>query len=563
MTALAQFAYMVPLIAALGQLRWLRARDPRTLSEFVALDQAARGYANILPALLGRGGIMAVVGGLLIVLGLLVFPATQQAIGYRTGLVPGQETATAARLVSLTEGHDIIGDWRKAAALQQAVLGSSASSKTSGGITCPTGDCAFPLFTSLAVCSRTSNITSMLTVGREPDQRWTGTNSTTTYSGTLPGGLSLVTPNRASLGFGVPSSPRPVSDKSPALVLLDLYAVYTTPGPDERNAPTFSAAEVVFSWCIQQISADVSAGVVTLATTPIDGTLVGDGGRNVSLAAQFQSAGNARNTTICLPGAEPQSSACSHGVNVTLRTTTETDQDELFTIGQVQSLRLSRTLAQIFGGIDRPIPRGGDFFIPTDSSDNSLLQLDGNTASLMAAKFATTIFNTTATVPSDSSRAGEGIQTTAETIASSISHLLRTDPSAAEDVTGTTLTHSTIIAVTWPWLSFIVAEVVGVALFLTIVAIQTRRADIPVLKTDTLATMLALDGDVRKVLGAAVATAGEMRDWAGRLNVVLERDMESGRNHNGGGPVSLAAVKDAAFASLTFAGGSRGWVRVK
>ncbi len=57
-TTIAQFAYMVPVLEGLGQLRWLRfSQKSRPLLQFDAIDRAARtSPGGILLLLGGKGG---------------------------------------------------------------------------------------------------------------------------------------------------------------------------------------------------------------------------------------------------------------------------------------------------------------------------------------------------------------------------------------------------------------------------------------------------------------------------------------------------------------------------
>lgn len=102
----------------------------------------------------------------------------------------------------------------------------------------------------------------------------------------------------------------------------------------------------------------------------------------------------------------------------------------------------------------------------------------------------------------------------------------------------------------WGWLSVLVAQIVLSTGLLVAVAVWTQRQDVPVLKTSTLATLVALDEDAKMFLSNANGQEG-LQDWSKKINMTLEKGDQ-------GLGVSLAAVKDGAFATLSFTEGLTG-----
>lgn len=54
----------------------------------------------------------------------------------------------------------------------------------------------------------------------------------------------------------------------------------------------------------------------------------------------------------------------------------------------------------------------------------------------------------------------------------------------------------------WGWLSFLAAELLLASLFVVFTTITTHRAKVPVLKSSTIATLVAPVGEVQQALGS-------------------------------------------------------------
>lgn len=61
-----------------------------------------------------------------------------------------------------------------------------------------------------------------------------------------------------------------------------------------------------------------------------------------------------------------------------------------------------------------------------------------------------------------------------------------------------------LVKINWPWLWFLLAQILLSAIFLTAIIVQTRMEGIQIFKTSALPSMMALDGQARVSLGGAV-----------------------------------------------------------
>ncbi|KAK0725177.1 hypothetical protein B0H67DRAFT_123211 [Lasiosphaeris hirsuta] len=532
-TSLAHFAYMVPVLEGLGQVRWLRpSQQPRSLSEFDAIDHAARGsYGGVTVLFSSAGGILGSLGALVMVLGILTSAATQEVITYSSNLHPVASLAEADRLTSfmrssgngdspMFDTSDILG--MRGAMVRGAYpeLGDNHEdgSRFAGrsSVSCGTTDCTWPDFTSLGICTKIETVTSQLKVATESDSN---------YKASLAAAnLTLVAPNLYSLAIGLPSAAS-VSFKGSGveMAILDVYLIYGNPSSSDAP-PTFQAAEILYYWCAQSYSVSVSGGNITTMVKEIPSTLTGDA--TTSLAAQFN-----KNITSPIP---PELSG-----QITLRTQ---NPDTALLIDKPTALSLSQLLTQVFGGTDAAIPRGGNFLM---QPDGQVLQASG----ALAWPLSLALFPST---PSDPPTHLHTITIITANIATSLTSWLRASSGATSPanndnnraVTGTAYKPSLFVAVQWGWLAFLASQIVLSAIFLAAIILWTRRERVPVLKTSALAAMAALDGQARMILGGVDDLAG-LKERAANVHVKVEG------GGGEGGFLWLAGARGVADAKFT------------
>ncbi len=133
--------------------------------------------------------------------------------------------------------------------------------------TCSSGECSFPDFVSLGVCTKATNISSRVNVTRVDDQDWhfTGLNDNTTWAASLPGHDPFIVPNIRSF-YIFPTQPEADANSSAtsnerSLSLADMRLVFANTADPPANNVTFEAVEVLFYWCTKAFSVSVRGGV--------------------------------------------------------------------------------------------------------------------------------------------------------------------------------------------------------------------------------------------------------------------------------------------------------------
>ncbi|KAK3346557.1 hypothetical protein B0T25DRAFT_613123 [Lasiosphaeria hispida] len=519
-TSLAHFAYTVPVLEGLGQLRWLRpSRQPRSLSEFDVIDHAARGsYGGVAVLFSSAGGLLGSLGALVIILGILTSATTQEVIAYRNSPHPVAGLAQADRLAyfmrSPGNGDNPKFDTSDILSMRGAIVTGAyyseldgnhedgASFASQGSVTCGTTDCTWPDFTSLAICTKIETVTGQLKVTAESDSNYRATLAAAN--------LTLVAPNLRSLAVGV-SSAASISFKGSEveLAILDTYLIYGSPSSSDAP-PTFHAAEILYHWCAQSYSVSVSSGNLRIVVKDIPSALTGDA--TTTLAAQFN-----KNITSLPPGSQIPSEFSGQ---VTLRTQ---NPDTALLIDKPTALAFSHLLTQPFGGVDNSLPRGGNFLIQPDSQ---VLQASGD----LAWPLGLALFPSPSQPPDPQAQL-QAITNITANIAASLNSWLRASGETFTDnnhtVAGTASETSMYVVIYWGWLAFLACQIILSAVFLAIVVVWTRRARVPVLKTSSLAAMAALDGQARMILGGVDDLAG-LKERAANVKVKVEGGEEEG-----------------------------------
>jgi hypothetical protein len=193
-STVAMFTLMNPLGGALGQCKWLLfSRSQRTLSHLGHIDGASRGPYGSIKLFYRRNwyGTLPALGALLMVVTLAVNPFLQQLIHYQFRDV---EQGSALLPVAYDYGPSGVGGsfaanlTMKAAAYAGVV--SPLDSTFNMTSSCPSGNCTWPPFQTLGVCSSCTNLTDQIKrVPIEP-QYFDGGGPSNFH---LPNGFTLTT----------------------------------------------------------------------------------------------------------------------------------------------------------------------------------------------------------------------------------------------------------------------------------------------------------------------------------------------------------------------------------
>lgn len=163
--------------SCISQAKWIHyRRETRPLKDFVMFDEASRGPLGSLQALWSlHGSCVIMLGAILTILAIGIGPTVQQMIKIQSHQVNSTFVPTIPRAQSFLQGETASSmAFNIFASPTSGMMGSVYSGMYAGsdeplGISldvipnCPSGNCTFPAFQSLAVCSACNDLTSQLT----------------------------------------------------------------------------------------------------------------------------------------------------------------------------------------------------------------------------------------------------------------------------------------------------------------------------------------------------------------------------------------------------------------
>jgi hypothetical protein len=217
---IAEGTMLVAVNESISQLKWLWFREPRTLQDIQLFDDASRGPFGAVRLMIRTKTGLIVLGGLVAVLALALDPFSQIIVSYPSRSVV-KKTASVGRAQAYDSGlpwqckhlllsYQPLMPWSGLTfdvVESGLLLGPEFNLKAAiyDGIfkpgvvvdyvpLCDTGNCTFPHFDSLAVCSKCLDITQNVTHDNPPYDL-TKLDGTMNVSYSLPGG--------AQVGFSV------------------------------------------------------------------------------------------------------------------------------------------------------------------------------------------------------------------------------------------------------------------------------------------------------------------------------------------------------------------------
>lgn len=185
---------LVAVAESISQLKWLWFRQPRTLEDIQTFDDASRGPLGAVQLLLKTKAMkLAALGSLITVLSLVMDPFAQQIVSYPTrsvvvnkATVGTAQTYDAGLDLNTLDGGLLQGpEWGMKAAVYDGMFKPWTANDLAPN--CPTGNCTFPLFDTLAVCSKCLDVSNQVVVNNPPSEP-SKLSGSQTVSYTIPGG---------------------------------------------------------------------------------------------------------------------------------------------------------------------------------------------------------------------------------------------------------------------------------------------------------------------------------------------------------------------------------------
>jgi Protein of unknown function (DUF3176) len=208
---------LVPVCTSLGQLKWLwYSRQRKPLHDLQLFDMASRGPWSTLRLL--KFWHAASIGSLVTLLTLASNAFVQRSVSCPYQPLPQSNIIATIPYTQSFSQYESAPDG--AASSSKSIMaamydGVFAQNLTQSGspITakCPTGNCTFNSYASLAVCSHCHNDTSLLRYYYNPALDANGATLGATYIYSLPGGLSLLSAESAVTYINISASFPPSS----------------------------------------------------------------------------------------------------------------------------------------------------------------------------------------------------------------------------------------------------------------------------------------------------------------------------------------------------------------
>ncbi|KUJ09624.1 uncharacterized protein LY89DRAFT_657053, partial [Mollisia scopiformis] len=482
---IAQIGLVIPLSEALGQLKWVWFKEnERSLVDFETFDEASRGPIGGMKFLRTLGfGHLASIGALISVLGLATSPITQQIISYREHLVPGTSgpLAQAARsdvflAYNPIQGSTGVPDLSMQQAVKMGLFNAANESISASTPSCSSGNCTWPDFSSLGICSKVANVTSFLTVSPLATNLSASIGYMVDNNVTLPNGAFL---QAGEMAMNITTAPNVDNSSSVSPVngslafanepnaayttISDHYVIWqNTAGQGQAD---FGAMEILLYWCVNTYSTQVTAGI---SSTSISST-------SVNIAST--------NTSLTLPDSNSANGTFQQWGELAMNPSNSSDN---YTVDGSANAALAAYMGTTFRGTYE-IGLGGGY--TTDAAQVLVSALFGEPG-LAGAR---------GQVADDMQLSG--VQNLTQNIATGMTNNIRDRQFAGQAATGTSWVLETYVHVSWPWISFLIVLLVSSFAFLLATIVKTRAVKVDVMRSSALATMCALGQEVKGYMG--------------------------------------------------------------
>ncbi|CZR66586.1 uncharacterized protein PAC_16487 [Phialocephala subalpina] len=503
-TTLAKAGLMIPISEALGQLKWVWFKEERPLVDFETFDQASRGPIGSVK-LLGtlRFRHLASIGAVISILLIATSPITQQIISYheRPILATSGPAAQAPRsdlFMAYSPLHGSVGvpDLSMQQAVKMGLFNAANESITHTAPSCPTGNCTWPDFSSLGICSKTANITSFLSVVSVPGNQSASIGYIVDNNVTLPNGaylqagamgLNITTPPDVVDGLSVSPTNHSLAfqhePNTKRTTISNHFIIYQN--SNSTSQPSFGAIEVLLYWCVNTYSTSVQSGI---ASTNVTTSGVNIGSTNASIPMPMGAGTNGTYQQWGNLALNPMNSTANYTVN-----------------GNANAALTSYMALTWRGWYE--MGSGGGY-----SSDAAMALSD-------ALFQEPSIANVTGKAADDLQMAG--IQNLTANVATSITNNIRDRKFVGDAATGSSFTTQAYVKVSWAWLSFLLVLLTSSFAFLLATIIKTRAAKVDVMRSSALATMCGLSVETKAYMGPIEVGGGTLAKAEG-LRVRLQ-----------------------------------------
>ncbi|EGC42167.1 conserved hypothetical protein [Histoplasma capsulatum var. duboisii H88] len=248
---------LVVIAACISQLKWLWMKDMRRLQDLQIFDDASRGPLGSLHMLFYlRGSHLASLGAVITILAVALEPFMQQLIVYPVRLVYRESgKASILRTDNVSYAAQGQNGFRMDASLDKGIMNAIYNGDSAPSLEpfCSTGNCTWPVFHSIGVCSRCVDMVDQVKLeGASSYIAWL-----LNYKLDDPTVLLASTPYIDGNFAGV---------NNPLFALGWLEIDYSSL---TNTTPISRAMECMFTYCLQRYDVSVESGVSTIKTEPV------------------------------------------------------------------------------------------------------------------------------------------------------------------------------------------------------------------------------------------------------------------------------------------------------
>jgi hypothetical protein len=544
LASLAKAAFVTAIVEGLGQLKWIWFLSPRArpLSDFQTFEEATKGGWGSWKLLFRLRGFCATFGALILVSGLLTSTFTQMAVTYpvvqaeaHSDSRSGETVATVERATgfSVYDGDRLIPSPFEFAREQRAVY-EGAFYPPDGEAphvapVCSSGDCAWPVYGSLAVCSDVVNLTAQADPNLLANLRNVTAKRLESFYGSIKANGDIygwvnfqaqALPGYYPVILGPMFSPSGAFDDSVKnLILSDNFIAYPVRmlnSSEPLDLDAFHFLGLTFWWCAKSYSSQVKAGehtTVEISTrsevkTPAIKSPYDTHTLNMAWSPGFYP---------CYTAGTCNATFGPAGVDL-LPPPDVPEQEAIYTINVWTGLTVSGLLAATMWDS-----------VLMDPSHGVVTSNGGG----VAKAFASSVLGDFMTPTPDANTQLAGSRQVASNIARTLTNLVRKQsgrytsaaPGVDRIVRGTVYTPQARVRVHWGWICVLSVQLGCTFVFMGLTIWATGRKGVEVMKGSSLATLVALDAGVRGEMGG-LGGFERLKQHATRVRVRLRQDSD-------------------------------------
>jgi hypothetical protein len=552
LSKMAGAALILPVSEALGQLKWSWFLEhSKQMWDFEIFDNASRGpWGSLLLLIRTKGKALAAIGAVIMLCALALDPFFQQVVNFPERSALYNVSGTIPRVVSYNPPYipEFVQGFETSQlsqdlgpVIRQFLYGNGTHPVEFGNgtrpdipLSCPTSNCTWPEYETLAVCSKCSEIDVSELLS------FACLNTTIDWTASYTGEISdTITPNGTACGYFVnATSKAPIlmsgyifNESNVGAELGEALLVRTMPltqfltkeqlfgsgsinFKDVRNpildALIVSAAagadsvyrhevpvihECLLSWCVQTVVSSYEEGKYT---------------ENIVATYQNTTGGSSPWESLEIPEDEGGGVETFYMQNISITPPTSNPGRSNSTVFNLTYGTNNVTTYNVMNVFDDFFP---SYYTTTNASDTPVLRYKNYANGAATRQLAYSPWQ----VPSD-------VSSHVERLAVAMTNVIRSDVDSNEMLRGTAYRMETYVQVRWQWLTLPLGVLFVSLIFLaaTIVKSALERDRVGVWKTSAYATLLyGLPDEVQKKITRSSST-GTPRTKAKELKVKLQ-----------------------------------------